>query len=1219
MGAVVKRAVLAVVTAVVLAALVGVPRASAEALVPWWGVISGSQPTNLMPGQPGRIVVTAQNRGDGATSGEVTISDALPAGVEAVAIEGIAGEGTASSGPVSCTLQTLICTFSGSLPAYEEIEVDIAVSVHADAASGERNTASVSGGGVAGTVTASHPIEVDDTEKFGVEDYELIPENLDGSVDTQAGSHPFQLTTVMTFNSKTPDERGRPRTVALAKDIVAELPAGFLADPAPLAQCTDEQFSKQPPEQTGQNTVVNECPAQSAVGVATVTFNEPNVQGFNTVTTPIFNMTPLAGEPARFGFKPLGIIPAFLDASVRTGGDYGVTLTASDLTEVAWLLSVKLTFWGVPGARSHDGERGWECLKGFGTCPVATATGPPVLLTMPTSCEAPFQSTIRGDSWGSSARAAEQAEPVRYGLRGGPGESPSGEGESLSLDGCDQLPFAPSVEVSTDVSSASAPTGLTVDVHVPQPPAPTPESLAESSARDITLALPAGVTLNPAGANGLEACSESQIGFTGFGELDPTTEPSMRTALFTPALPEPLDPGLNFCPDASKVGTVKLQTPILPNALEGAVYLAAENANPYGSLAAIYIVARDPVSGTLVKLPGNLSLNQATGQITVMFEEVPQLPFEEIEMSFFGGERALLATPARCGSYTTDASFTPWSGNPPVAATSSFAITSGPNGGAGGSGSSGCPASPLPFTPSLAAGTTNINAGSFSPLTVTLGREDGQQALGGFDLRLPPGLEGMLSNVPLCPEAQANAGTCTSASQIGETTVSAGLGSDPYTVAGGRVYLTGPYEGAPFGLAIVTPVKAGPLDLENAPENHPACDCLVIRAKTEVDPRTAQLTIVTGAGADGIGAGGIPSIIDGVPLQIKHLNITIDRAGFIFNSTNCNKMAITSTVTSAEGAVATPSTSFQVANCKSLKFIPKLTASTEGHAEALKGGIGASLNVKIASRGGAGAGGEEANIKRVDLALPTLLPARLQPTLQNACTQARFAKDPASCPPDSFVGTATAVTPMLDAGLKGPAIFVSRGGAALPDLDLVLQGEGVEILLTGHTEIKGGVTYARFETFPDAPISSFALSLPQGPHSALASGLPTNEHSLCGQSLQMPATIEGQNGAVVKQTTKVKIQGCKPALYVRSTRVSGKSVTVTVTVPSAGKIVASGEGLHGQTKHPGGEKLVRLRLALSSAQAARVSKGHKLSTRVRLAFTPKRGGRLTKSVGVRFG
>jgi hypothetical protein len=623
LGHVVKRAVLAVVTAVVLAALVGVPRASAEALAPWWGVTSGSRPTNLMPGQPGRIVVTAQNRGDGATSGEVTISDALPAGVEAVAIEGIAGEGTASSGPVSCTLQTLICTFSGSLLAYEEIEVDIAVSVHADAASGERNTASVSGGGVAGTVTASHPIEVDDTEKFGVEDYELIPENLDGSVDTQAGSHPFQLTTVMTFNSKTPDERGRPRTVALAKDIVAELPAGFLADPAPLAQCTDEQFSKQPPEQTGQNTVVNECPAQSAVGVATVTFNEPNVQGFNTVTTPIFNMTPLAGEPARFGFKPLGIIPAFLDASVRTGGDYGVTLTASDLTEVAWLLSVKLTFWGVPGARSHDGERGWECLKGFGTCPVATATGPPVLLTMPTSCEAPFQSTIRGDSWGSSARAAEQAEPVTYSLRGGPGESPSGEGESLSLDGCDHLPFAPSVEVSTDVSSASAPTGLTVDVHVPQPAASTPEALAESSARDITLALPAGVTLNPAGANGLEACSESQIGFTGFGELDPTTEPSMRTALFTPALPEPLDPGLNFCPDASKVGTVKLQTPILPNALEGAVYLAAENANPYGSLTAIYILARDPVSGTLVKLPGNLSLNQATGQITVMFESTP--------------------------------------------------------------------------------------------------------------------------------------------------------------------------------------------------------------------------------------------------------------------------------------------------------------------------------------------------------------------------------------------------------------------------------------------------------------------------------------------------------------------------------------------------------------------------------------------------------------------
>ena len=220
------------------------------------------------------------------------------------------------------------------------------------------------------------------------------------------------------------------------------------------------------------------------------------------------------------------------------------------------------------------------------------------------------------------------------------------------------------------------------------------------------------------------------------------------------------------------------------------------------------------------------------------------------------------------------------------------------------------------------------------------------------------------------------------------------------------------------------------------------------------------------------------------------------------------------------------------------------------------------------------------------------------------------------------MGTATAVTPVLDGvggQLIGPAIFVSRGGAALPDLDLVLQGEGVEILLTGHTAVKGEVTYARFETFPDVPISSLALSLPEGPHSALASGLPTNKHSLCGQSLQMPARIEAQNGAVVKPVIPVKVEGCKPALYIRSTKVSGTSVTLTVTVPSAGKIVASGAGLHGQSKRPGGEKLVTLKLTLSRAQAAMVSKGRRVRARVRLVFTPERGRRLTKSVGVGFG
>jgi hypothetical protein len=825
---------------------------------------------------------------------------------------------------------------------------------------------------------------------------------------------------------------------------------------------------------------------------------------------------------------------------------------------------------------------------------------------LPTSCEGPLQSSVEAVSWGEAA----VGDPLRM-------FAPSKELESL--EGCGELPFGASISVTPDVPSTSTTTALNVALHVRQDASLNSIGLAHAAVKDIALTLPAGVTINPAAADGLETCSESQIGFQP-GENALLGETAFPGRLyFTPTLPELLSPGLGlgaegFCPGAAKVGTAEISTPLLPPAqrLKGVVYLAAQNANPFGSLLAMYLVAEDPVSRTLVKLPGQIALNQQTGQITATFASTPQLPLEDIELQFFGGERALLATPVHCGSYTTEASFTPWSGEEPVSASSNFEITTGPGGGV-------CPI-PLSFAPSLNAGTTSNEAGHFSPLTLTVGREDGQQDLQSFQLRLPPGVEGILSNVSLCSEAQANADSCAPASQIGETTVSAGLGSDPYTVVGGKVYLRGPYSGtgsctpgepgcAPFGLSIVTPVRAGPLDLEDAPENHPPCDCLVIRAKVEVDPQTAQLTIATGA---------IPHIIDGIPLEIKHLNITINRPGFIFNSTSCTQMQAHATISSDEGATSTVSVPYQADHCANLKFNPEFSAATEGHAEALKGGSGASLNVKIASRSGPGRSGEEANIKRVDLTLPKLLPARLQPTLQNACTGAQFAKDPADCPPDSFVGTATAVTPVLGVPLRGPAIFVSRGGAALPDLDLVLQGEGVEILLTGHTDVKGEVTYSRFETFPDTPISSFALSLPEGPHSALASGLPTNENSLCGQSLEMPATIEGQNGVVVKQDTRVRIEGCKPALYIRSTRVSGTSVTVTVTVPSAGKIVAAGEGLSRQTKHPGGEKLVTLKLTLSRAQEAKLAKAHRLKARVELAFTPKRGRRLTKSVAVGF-
>jgi hypothetical protein len=1104
------------VAAVALVAVVDAPAVSAEALSPWWAVTSGSQPTNLTTGEPGRIVVTAENRGDASTSGKVTISDDLPAGLEATGIVGVAGEAANSAngnnrGPMICTLKTLTCTFGTvettnakgetvpeNLQPYEEIEVDISVSVGADASSGEQNTATVSGGGAVGgggSVSASHEIEVNGSEKFGVEDFQLVAENAGGSVDTQAGSHPFQLTSVVTLNTQTPEPNGGPRTVALAKDIVSELPAGLIADPTGLAQCSEAQFAAL------IETIVdiNTCPADSAIGVATVTFNAPGTKGLATVTAPIFNVTPLPGEPARFGVKVLGILSVFLGTSIRSGGDYGVRLATNNLTEAAWLLSLKLTFWGVPGDSRHDSRRGWECLEGFGTCTPAAETTPPPFLSLPSTCGEPLPATVVGDSW---------AQPLLHELE------PLASYEMPSLLGCERLPFAPEIEVSSEGQRASTPNGLAVDVHVPQENAPNPVGLAGSIIRDITIALPAGVAIDPAGANGLEACSEPDIGY-----LPNDSEPP-DDLRFTAALAEP------FCPNAAKIGTVKLKTPLLANALEGAVYLADQNANPFGSLIAVYIVANDPKSGVLVKLSGDVSLSPQTERITVTLLNDPQLPFEDIELSFFGGELGLLATPAHCGTYTTNATFTPWSGGAPVQSQSSFQITSGPNGG----GTSGCPPSPLPFAPSLTAGTTQIDAGSFTSLTATVSREDGQQPLQGLQLRLPPGLSAMLASVKLCPEAQANAGTCGPESQIGETTVLAGLGGEPYTLTGGRVYLTEGYDGAPFGLAIVTPVKAGPLDLEDAPENHPACDCLVIRARVEVDPQTAQLTIATGAGTAAIGAGGIPNIIDGIPLQIKDLNITIDRQGFIFNPTNCTHLPLTSTISGNEGANVNVSSPFQVANCRNLKFTPKLTANTSANGEFQ--GHGASLHLAIT------APTAQANIRSLKLDLPQRLPARLE-TIQRACPEKTFDQNPAGCPKASVVGQASVQTPILSTTMTGPAYLVSKNGtgithhgesktekeeAAFPNIVLVLQGEGVRINLTGGLFVsEKNITSVTFRTIPDVPIRRLDLTLPEAKTSILAASA-----GLCTKKpLRMTTAITAQNGARLKPAVTVGVSGCK--------------------------------------------------------------------------------------------
>ncbi len=958
---------------------------------------------------------------------------------------------------------------------------------------------------------------------FGVSLYEARPEEAGGAPDTQAGSHPFQFTTTFqpneTLEAKTqtakeslPGTQGS--TVGMAKDLHFQLPPGLIGDPTPFQQCTLAQFLTKVP---GAGNSENECSEQTVVGVAQIGIRldyEGNSEVIPFVQ-PIDNLEPAVGEPARFGFVVNhGEVPVLLTTAVRTGGDYGVTVNALNITQRVEFIFSEVTFWGVPGDPRHNSSRGTRCLenayhsvfdKNVGGCPsFEGGVHPPPLLSLPTSCTGPLQTMVEADSWQEPHNVVPLAstEPMP------------------ALDGCNRLPFVPQIKVSPDGEQASKPTGLTVDVHVPQEGQLNPDGLAQSNVKDIVVTLPAGVTLNPSAADGLTSCSEAQVGYLP-GESKPPGE-----LHFTPRLPgsvaalatgetEPLQTGVNFCPNASKIAEATIKTPLLPNPVKGFVYLASPQnfnvfpqENPFETHVAMYLVAEDPVSGSLVKIPGSVELGGqsgveglAPGQIRSTFANNPQLPFEDAELHFFGGERAPLASPNHCGTYTTNAMFTPWSGGESAHSSSSFEITSGPNG-------TPCPGAALPFNPTLSSGTTNINAGAFSELTTTLSREDGQQSIQSVSLHYPAGVSGLLSGVKLCPEAQANEGTCGSESEIGETIVSVGVGGDPFTVTGGKVYITGPYKGAPFGLSIVNPAKAGPFDLQ---EGRP----VVVRAKIEVNPITAALTITTDPSGS---PHAIPTIIEGFPLQIEHVNVLVNRPGFTFNPTNCNPTSITGAINSAEGASSPVSVPFQVTNCAVLQFAPKFAVSTSGKTSK---GSGASLSVHLTYP--SAPQDTQANIARVKVELPKQLPSRLT-TLQKACSNAQFEANPAGCPAASIVGHAKAITPLIPVPLEGPAYFVSHGGEAFPSLIIVLQGYGVTVDLVGSTFIneKTGVTSSTFKTVPDQPVGSFELTLPEGKYSALAANA-----NLCKQKkLAMPTEFVAQNGAEIHQSTKIAVTGC---------------------------------------------------------------------------------------------
>jgi hypothetical protein len=999
------------------------------------------------------IVVT--NSGSRPSDGSpITIVDTLPAGVTSSQVEGMVGR---SEEAFSCSAsgESARCVYGGVLPAGEVLVLKVDVEVEPGVSGSVTNAVQVSGGGAATPTVASFQNPVDTANPPGLSGFNFTLSGADGALDTQAGDHPGAATASFQFASKAGHGYNFP--LQPVKDVVVDLPLGLVGNPQAATRCNERELEPTNAELLAHGDAGDtKCPPSSAVGtVALRVYNRLLFGGNTFLPTPIiYNMSPDRGYPAEFGFNVEGHAILIYAAVVPTSTGYELQVYSPGILNFLGIDGIILSFWGVPGEGSHDVERGGPS----GLAPVG-------FLTNPVDCSAgPLTATAMSDTWQDQGRWT-------------PGGTPDLSDSAWrvrtttvypSITGCDLLQFAPGVEVTPEVTRADEPSGLTVDIRVPQAPQ-LPPDLTTPEFKNVTVTLPSGMSVSPSAGDGLQACTPEEI------QLESKLSGS--------------------CPDGSVLGTVQATTPLLATPLEGQVFLGQPGCDPCtnadaadGNMFNIYLELEG--SGVVIKQHGTIYANTTTGQLTTVFKEAPQFPVSDLQVHFKGGLRASLATPQGCGEYTTTTDIVPWSTpiTPDATPSSAFNVSYDGDGAP-------CPAQ-MPFAPSFSAGTSNANAGQFSPLTLTFNREDREQDLAGIQVKTPPGLLGVLTGVPLCGEPQADLGTCSEGSRIGSMTVAAGPGGHPFYEKG-SLYLTGPYHGAPFGLSIVVPTVAGPFNLGN----------VVVRATIEVDPDTAALTVTSDR---------LPQILDGIPLRLRTANVTVDRPNFIFNPTDCAQLHIEGTLTGAQGAVAHVSAPFAVSGCKGLGFGPKFSVYTSGHTSRADG---ASLYVKLAYPKGA-----SSNVSHVKVELPKQLPARLT-TLQKACPAATFDANPASCPSQSLVGIARATTPVLPTPLVGPAYFVSHGGEAFPNLIVVLQGYGVRIDLVGDTFIsKAGITSSTFTNVPDVQVGSFELDLPEGPFSALAAN-----GNLCKQKLTLPSSFTAQDGAQLKEDTPIQVTGCAKA------------------------------------------------------------------------------------------
>jgi hypothetical protein len=774
-----------------------------------------------------------------------------------------------------------------------------------------------------------------------------------------------------------------------------------------------------------------QCPPQTQIGVA-----HPQPGGFPEPfrNRPIYNLEPDGTGPTLFGIDVLGIIGNFAYLRVQVRADGGLRTVTDPFPRGTPLVENKLELWGVPADMNAcnpnnpgfdpDAPSPYE-LGGFAPCPV---TDPEdwerkPLMTSPTDCETVPMSILRSESYEGKKTQFQVSQP------------------HAPLN-CDSLVFEPSIEVKPTNPAADSASGLTVDVNVPQND--DPDERATPRVRHVRMTLPEGVSLNPGAAQGLEACPDATFG----------------KGVEAPA----------SCPEKSKVGRVSITSPLLEDPLPGDIYIGQPQP---GNRFRLFVYARG--HGVIIKLIGTLRPDPQTGQITASFEDAPPLPFSNFHLEFRSGESGVLAMPQTCGTHTARAEVTPYSSRTPEVVTSAFQI---------GAGAVGCPAT-LPFAPTFSAGSAPAVGGAFSPFAVSFTKPDGHQPLGGIEIELPTGLLAKVKDVPLCPEADAAAGTCPVESRVGTVKAGSGPGSGALFLDG-TASLTGSYKGAPYGLSIAVPAVAGPYDL----------GMVVVRQRVEVDPVDASLKVISDP---------LPTILEGVPLRLQRIDVNMNRPGFMVTPTSCVPKEIKTTFTSTSGTAASMTVPYQVGDCSKLPLRPRMTMKMTGRKQ-LTDGKHPGLEVTVTQPEG------QAHLRRVAAKLPLSL--ALEP--ENARALCGYeAGLRVECPRSSIIGRATAVSPLLKRPLSGNVYFVQgvrfhpRTGArirTLPTLLIPLRGE-IALNLRATSDTQRGKLVSTFQTIPDAALSRFRLSLRGGSNGILAATT-----SICGKKHVAVIEMDGHNG-----------------------------------------------------------------------------------------------------------